>query len=648
MSAPRSSVTPATPVTLVNAFASQGDPQAHMGTPQVPPAIIPQPAYHFKKRKPGSSLTEIVVLVVIIAMLAATVFFLLRGANERASSEAAALAQSHVAAALPQPEIEREVARQQRGFPEDGGGTEWDSSVSQDAVASQAGASAFQPWSKSPHTNPFVSNQSFDPHTPIDELVQERLAELAIEPAKLCSDEVFLRRIYIDTLGTLPIIEEAKLFLADSDPNKRAKLIDEVLERPEFADYWAMKWSDLLRVKAEFPIKLWPNAAQAYHRWIHAAIGNNVPFDQFARELLTASGSNFRTPQVNFCRALQSKEPHGLAQAVALTFLGERTEQWPTERLDGMSVFFSQVGYKPTGEWKEEIVFFDRRKGKDSESLNQPLSAVFPDGTQVQIPPGQDPRRTFADWLVQEKNPWFARVAVNRVWCWLLGHGIVDPPDDMCADNPPSNPALLDHLANELVANKYDMKHLYRTILNSQTYQLACIPGSQDSAAEKNFGCYAVRRLDAEVLIDAICQLTGTSEDYTSIIPEPFTFLPDGTRAIALPDGSITSSFLEMFGRPTRDTGLESDRNNRLSAAQALHLLNSNHLRNKLKNGPGIDRLLQKASIYDPTDVLYLAILSRRPTDDERSLISENSGFGNGARDAAWALINTDEFLFRH
>lgn len=646
MSAPGPSVTPVTPV---SPGVSQEDPPAPKGGPLVPQAIIPQAAYHFKKRKPGISLTEIVVLVVVIATLAATVFFLLRGVNKRASEEAAALAQRTVAAAPSQPKIVREPARQQRGFfDHSSGGAAGDPDLPQGAgaEATLAVSSEFQPWTRPPGVNPFVSKQNFDPHDTIDELVQKRLAELDINPAKLCPDEVFLRRIYIDTLGTLPTVEEAQSFLADPDPNKRAKLIDQVLERPEFADYWAMKWSDLLRVKAEFPIKLWPNAAQAYHRWIRTAIEQNVPFDQFARELLTASGSNFRRPQVNFCRALQSKEPKGLAQAVALTFLGERTEQWPAERLDGMSVFFSQVGYKPTGEWKEEIVFFDRRKGKDSESLSQPLMAVYPDGTRVQIPPGQDPRRTFTDWLVQEKNPWFARVAANRVWCWLLGHGIVDPPDDMRADNPPSNPALLDHLASELVANKYDMKHLYRTILNSQTYQLACMPGSQDAAAEKNFACYAVRRLDAEVLIDAICQLTGTSEDYTSIIPEPFTFLPAGTRAIALPDGSITSSFLEMFGRPTRDTGLESDRNNRLSAAQALHLLNSNHLRNKLNNGPGINSLLQQASIYNPAEVLYLAILSRRPTDDERSLFVDISG--NGAQDAAWALINTDEFLFRH
>jgi hypothetical protein len=480
-----------------------------------------------------------------------------------------------------------------------------------------------------------------DPNTTIDKLVFWRLTELDIEPAKPCSDEVFLRRIYIDVLGTLPTPEEAQQFLDDPDPGKRAKLVDAALERPEFADYWAMKWSDMLRVKAEFPIKLWPNAAQAYHRWIRTAIKNNLPYDEFARELLTSSGSNFRTPQVNFYRAVQNKEPKAITQAVALTFLGERAEQWSTERLDGMSVFFSQVGYKPTGEWKEEILFFDRRKGKEKETANRPLKAIYPNGAAVDIPPGTDPRQVFADWLVHEKNPWFARVIANRVWCWLLGRGIVDPPDDIRLDNPASNPELLNHLAGELVSADYDLRHLYRLILNSQTYQLSCIPASQNSKAAENFAYYPVRRLDAEVLIDAICQITGTSESYMSIIPEPYTFLPEGTRAVALPDGSITSAFLEMFGRPPRDTGLESERNNRLTAAQALHLLNSNHLRNKLRQGPGIEDLLSGSS--DPIESLYLAILSRRPTDEEHSMIS-----GMGDSDAAWALVNCDEFLFRH
>lgn len=496
--------------------------------------------------------------------------------------------------------------------------------------------------------NPFESEQLFEPQTTLDLLVFERLQQLDIKPARLCSDEVFLRRIYIDLIGTLPTADEARQFLDDRYPQKRSRLIEELMERPEFADYWAMKWSDILRVKAEFPIKLWPNAAQAYHRWIRNSLANNMAYDDFAYELLTSSGSNFRAPQVNFYRAVQSQEPREIAQAVALTFLCERADQWPEDRLAGLSQFFSKVGYKPTGEWKEEIVFFDRRLGGESgESV--PVQAVYPNGARAVIPIGQDPRAVFAKWLIDDKNPWFAKAVANRVWHWLTGRGIVDPPDDVRPDNPPSNRALLKHLGDELIASDYDMRHLYRIILNSQTYQLACIPQSEDSHAAENFAHYSVRRLDAEVLIDAICQITGTTESYTSIIPEPFTFLPDGQRAISLPDGSITSSFLEMFGRPPRDSGLESERNNRLSSAQALHLLNSNHLRNKLKQGSGMKNLLRRADKTDTAaERLYLTILSRRPTADEEAMVADRCRTPNGARDVAWALINSDEFLFRH
>ncbi|MCO6455824.1 MAG: DUF1553 domain-containing protein [Pirellulaceae bacterium] len=536
--------------------------------------------------------------------------------------------------------------------PRDATATRTDESGDESDGAEPDGSFQWGPWRDrkfgQPDAHPYESEAAVDPQTTIDELVFGRLAELEIPAAKLCSDEVFLRRASLDLLGTLPTADEARRFLDDPSPDKRAVLIDELLQRPEFADYMAMKWCDILRVKAEFPINLWPNAAQAYHRWIRTAIHRNLGCDDFARELLTASGSNFRTPQVNFYRAVQSREPKGLAQAVALAFLGERAENWPTQRLEGMSAFFSQVGYKPTGEWKEEIVYFDPRKGKATRD-SQPLWAEFPNGVRVQIPAGQDPRQVFAEWLIQDDNPWFARALANRVWYWLLGRGIVDPPDDVRLDNPASNPALLNQLAAKFAAADYDLRHLCRVILNSHAYQLSCIPATDDSRAAENFAYCLSRRLDAEVLIDAICQITGTTETYSSIIPEPFTFLPDNQRAICLPDGSITSTFLEMFGRPSRDTGLESERSSRLTAAQALHLLNSNHLRNKIKQGPGLQQLLAQASTGEArAELLYLAILSRRPTQSERYVADGLCESTAGAQDLAWALINSDEFLFRH
>jgi hypothetical protein len=499
--------------------------------------------------------------------------------------------------------------------------------------------------------NPFDGPPVSPASNPVDQRVFDKLAAQGIAPAHLCSDEVFLRRVYLDTIGTLPTVEEAKTFLADKNPAKRGSLIDQLLLRDEFADYWATKWSDLLRVKAEYPINLWPNAAQAYHHWIRASIQANKPYDQFVRELLTANGSNFSVGPVNFYRALQSRDATTVARTVALTFMGTRAEKWPAEQLGGMAAFFTKIGYKYTGEWKEEIVFFDPSKVAPPGLI----PATFPDGSLAKISADRDPREVFAEWLVAPKNPWFARAAANRVWFWLLGRGIVQEPDDLRPDNPPSNPELLVVLEQELIAAHYDLKRLFRLILNSQTYQLSCIPRSDKPEAAAHFAFYSLRRLDAEVLIDALNQITGGSEKYTSAIPEPYTYIPEGVRSIALPDGSITSSFLEMFGRPARDTGQATERNNSPSASQRLQLLNSSNIQRKIEQGPKLQALLRENQKRprELIDALYLSILSRYPTAEEREKISSYVKTGNitprqAAVDVVWALINSAEFLHRH
>ena len=500
----------------------------------------------------------------------------------------------------------------------------------------------------------------------IDDLVFARWKELGIQPANPASDAAFFRRAYIDVIGTLPTAKESADFLADPNPNKRAALIDRLLDRDEFPEYCAMKWSDLLRVKAEFPINLWPNAAQAYYHWILGSLRANKPYDRFARELLTESGSNFRNPPVNFYRAMQNRTPEGMAQTVALTFMGARAGEWPKERLAQLAAFFSHVGHKYTGEWKEEIVFFDPyphppkpagdapAPAPPSPPLSAPVAFTFPDGSQVRLAPDRDPRQAFADWLVSPRNPWFARAMVNRIWCWLDGRGIVQEPDDIRPDNPPSNPELLAWLESEFVAHNYDLKYIYRTILTSSTYQLSSIPRSDKPEAAANFASYALRRLDAEVLIDALCQISGLGESYTSSIPEPITFMPDNQRAIGLPDGSIGSAFLELFGRPPRDTGMESERNNRLTDAQRLDLLNSTQIQRKIQQGPKLLALMrQYGAKPELVRQLYLTVLSRQPTDEELKQIvaHSQSGAARGQQafvDLAWALVNSSEFLYRH
>jgi hypothetical protein len=471
--------------------------------------------------------------------------------------------------------------------------------------------------------------------TPLDHLLASHWQKLGVQPANPCSDAVFLRRAYLDITGTLPSAADAAAFLKNPD---RAALIDRLLASDGYAAYYAMKWSDILRVKAEFPVNLWPNAAQAYYHWIRASLTANKPYDQFARELLTATGSNFRDPAVNFYRAMQSREPQAVAGVVALTFMGKRTAP------AGMAGFFSQIGYKETKEWKEEIVFFDASKKLEP-------APVFPDGTEAVGLRHQDPREAFATWLTTPQNPYFARAIVNRVWSWLLGRGIIHEADDIRPDNPPENPELLAYLEKQLVANHYDLKAIFREILNSNMYQLSSIPASSEATA--HFAAYPLRRLDAEVLADAINSITGTTDSYTSAIPEPYTFMPDDQRAVELPDGSITSSFLDLFGKPARDTGFESERNNRMTDAQRLHLLNSTNIQRKIQQGPHLAQMMR--DVRDPREAinqLYLTILSRYPSEDEWKLIQAHSQSGvRGAPavfDLAWSLINSTEFLCRH
>jgi hypothetical protein len=499
-----------------------------------------------------------------------------------------------------------------------------------------------------PQVAPYEREDWPVPENGVDVRVFAALRKNNIEPARPCSDEVFIRRVYIDVIGTLPEVSETRQFLDDPRPNKRALLIEALFQREEFADYWALKWGDLLRIKSEFPINLWPNAVQAYHRWVRTAIKENWPYDRFARELLTSSGSNFRVPPVNFYRAVESRDPSAIAEAVARVFMGTRLSLWPQNQRDGFAAFFSRVAYKKTGEWKEEIVYPDL-------TPTDSVQAMLPDGTKISIPPGEDPRVRFADWLIAPANPWFARNVVNRIWAWLFGRGIIHEPDDIRPDNPPSNPELLAYLEKELINAKYDLRHIYRLILNSRTYQQSPVPRSKSALAESLFAYYPVRRLDAEVLADALDWLGGAGEGYSSPIPEPFTFLPENQRAIGLADGSITSSFLQMFGRPPRDTGLHSERSNQMTDPQRLYLLNSSQVQRRLVRSPRLRSIVTagQGSISEIIRGMYLTLLCRKPTPAEEAAAVEywqKSGLSpnDAALDIAWALVNSAEFLYRH
>jgi len=494
---------------------------------------------------------------------------------------------------------------------------------------------------------PYEDDSWTTPENIIDLQVKSCLARYDATFRNPCSDYVFIRRVYLDTIGTLPTPEEIDAFIKDTRQDKRKILIDNLLDRDEFVLYWTMKWCDILRVKSEYPINLWPNAVQAYHRWIYEQIKKNLPYDQFVRGLLTSSGSNFRVPQVNFYRAIQGRSPLSIAKAVAMTFMGINLDNLPKDTQENMALFFSRVAYKKTLEWKEEIVYFNPEPGKT-------IRTSFLDGRSVEILPQQDGRIVFADWLISPKNPYFNKNIVNRVWAWLMGNAIISPVDDTYGKKTPGQ-EVLTVLEQELVKSGYDIKHLIRLILNSRTYQQSSIPTLQTKNPDIQFAFYRIRQLEAEVLLDALCWIGGMGEEYVSQIPEPYTFIPKENRNIGLADGSITSSFLITFGRPSRDTGLASERNSNPTDKQRLYMLNSSDIQKKLRSSPLLRKALSQMwkNRKDCITLVYKIILSRPPTDQEMNIIEEyltNSGvsINQAATDIAWALINSKEFLFKH
>lgn len=489
----------------------------------------------------------------------------------------------------------------------------------------------------------------------VDLCVLDRLRAEGLPPSEACTDATFLRRVHLDLAGTLPTAKEAREFLADKSPRRRAELVERLLASEAYADYWAMKWGDWLRVKSEFPSNLWPNAVQTYHKWLRDRMRDNTPYDRFVRELLTATGSNFRSPPANFLRAFQERTPQAIAGNVALVFMGVRADNpaLAAQFGPGFHAFFAQLGYKNTDEWKEEIVFFDPAAAlKDASGA--PVPPTFPDGRRAALAPGADPREAFADWLTAPGNPWFARAIVNRLWACHFGRGIVHEPDDFRPDNPAWSPALLNLLERELVTHKYDLRHLHRLILNSETYRRSSAPNAWNRDDERGFSHYRLRRLEAETVVDAVCLVTGGTEKYTSSIPEPFTYLPDDQKAVAIADGSIVSPFLETFGRPARNTSFDSERANTPSAIQAQYLLNSTNIQQKLARSGALRALASSKTTPDKiVEELYLRILSRPPTPAEAGvavahLKANTEKRAEAVTDLAWALLNTKEFILKH
>jgi hypothetical protein len=508
-----------------------------------------------------------------------------------------------------------------------------------------------------------IPQYQFEQKTIVDKHTQKKWQELGIVPSDLCPDEQFIRRVSIDITGTLPTAPQVKAFLEDKDPAKRDKLVDALLETPEYSYYFANRWADILRVKRGNQ----PNRAFgtfSFHHWIRESIATDKPYDQFAREILGAIGDESKSPAVVWYRDLV--KPEQFVDDTCQLFLGVRMacaqchhhpyEKWSQDDYWGMAAFFGQVGRKnvPTpgivvqNQNQNRLVIFNKGTGTVINTRTQKTAVMRAlDGDPVTLNPGDDPRQYLVNWMVSDKNPFFARALANRYWAHFFGRGIVDPIDDMRVTNPPTNPELLDALAKDLIDHKYSLKHLVATICKSRTYQLSAVPNDFNRHDKRSYARFYPRTMTAEVLFDAVSQMTDS--------PASFPGLPTDKhaprRAIMLPDEAFQSYFLDVFGRPQRTSACECERVNEANLAQALHLANSKEIENKVTRPGGRAEQLFKDKRKDEEKIeeLFLWAFARRPTADQVDFFMEiiNADPANRRQayeDAVWALLNSKEF----
>lgn len=500
----------------------------------------------------------------------------------------------------------------------------------------------------------------------IDQLVFNKLKELGLPPSEIADDNTFLRRVTIDVAGRLPTSAELQSFVSDSNPKKREATVERLLASDEYADYFAGKWSALLRNKRSDPKDARGNFA--FHRWIRDSIAENVPYDRFVREIITASGDVDAHPAVVWYR--QAKDTTIQMEDTAQLFLGQRLqcaqchhhpfEKWSQQDYYGFAAFFSTVSKKPTARIGEDEIFTKRA---EAQAVNlrtkKPVKPTGLGAKTLALAPDDDPRQSLMAWMTAKENPFFARALVNRYWKHFFNRGLVEPEDDMRDSNPPSNPELLDALAKSFVESGYDMKELIRTITRSTAYQLSAVPNAHNAVDRQNFSRYYPKRLQAEVLLDAV---------HTALAAQStFDGMPAGTRATALPDNSFnaTNYFLTVFGRPEGSSACECERTQESSLAQSLHLLNSPDIQKELMDNKGKaavlasdDKRSDEAKLAD----LYHVTVGRAPSPKQIELglghIAKHTNGKTGAdllaakrqayEDILWALINTKEFLFNH
>ncbi|HVS40445.1 MAG TPA: DUF1549 domain-containing protein [Gemmataceae bacterium] len=505
---------------------------------------------------------------------------------------------------------------------------------------------------------------TFEQKTIVDQYTLAKWKELGLVPSDLCSDEQFIRRVSIDLTGTLPTPAQVTAFLADQDPAKRDKLIDRLVDSDDYSYFFANKWADILRVKRRGQADR-ARGTFAFHDWIRDAMASDKPYDEFAREILGACGDEVNNPPTVWYKELQ--EPQQFVDDTSQVFLGQRLacaqchhhpyEKWSQDDYWGLAAYFGRIGRRKIpvpGEFVQQPVVLDavfsspngqvinKRTGKPA--VMKPL-----DGQPITVGPDDDPRQKLADWMTAPTNPFFARAVVNRYWATFFNRGLVDPLDDMRVTNPPSNPQLLDALADDFVKNHYSLKHLVKMIVKSRTYQLSSTPNEFNQHDKQNYARYYPRRMSAEVLYDAVNQVADSPATFNGLPTDRFA----PKRAIMLPDESFPSYFLDVFGRPQRISACECERVSEANLAQALHLLNSDEIQNKLARQGGRADVVVKdpRPDADKVDELFVWALGRKATPEQRNLALADIAKNNANKKVAyenilWALLNTKEFVF--
>jgi hypothetical protein len=490
----------------------------------------------------------------------------------------------------------------------------------------------------------------------IDEEVLRKLEDLRLPPSPLCDDATFLRRAFLDTIGVLPTAEEARAFLADAAPDKRDRLIEHLLARPEFVDYWAYKWSDMLLLSGE---RLRPQALKAFYEWIRKSVEENKPWDKLVYEIVTASGSTHENGPANFYSLHQ--DPEGMAETTAQAFLGlsincakchnHPLEKWSNDQYYSFANLFSRVRAKGWGgDYRNgdglRVVYSDTQGELIQPSRGKPQPPAPLDAPSLPFEDPADRRIALAKWLTSPDNPYFARAITNRVWANYFGVGLVEKVDDLRLTNPASNEQLLARAANYVVQHDYDLKALMRAILHSTSYQRSSLPLPENKPDERFYSRYYPRRLKAEVMLDAVSQVTG--------VPSEFKDQPKGKRALQLSDSSVVSYFLETFGRPDRLITCDCERSDEPSMTQVLHLYNGDTLNKKLQAAGNAVEAAAGLGARQTLDELYLAALSRYPSDEERARLLpelENARAEEKRptlEDLFWSVLSSREFLFNH